>query len=156
MFGFLPKNFSTSARTSGIRVIPPTSTTSLISFTSSLGIGEGLLHWFKRRGDQIPHQFFELGPSDFDEQVLGTIGVSSDKRLVDFGFLAVESSILAFSAASLMRWRASGSLDRSSPSCFLNSSRDPMNDALVEVITSEVRITIGRAYFYLCLRLLRG
>ena len=35
---------------------------------------------------------------------------------------ALESSIFAFSAASLRRWRTILSFDRSTPSCFLNSS----------------------------------
>ena len=61
--------------------------------------------------------------------------------------ITVESSILAFSAASFSRWSAMRSFDRSMPSCFRNSPTIQSMIALVEVVAAEVRVAVGGLHF---------
>ena len=57
--------------------------------------------------------------------------------------IVVESSILAFSAASLSRCRAILSLLRSMPLSLLELGHHPVDDGLVEVVAAEVRVAVG-------------
>ena len=121
--GSLPKKLCTLRCTAGMRVWPPTRIASSISpllspaSFSAASIG-GTVRSIRRL-----HQLLELGAGQGDVEVLRAAGVGRDERQVDVGLLDVlESSILAFSAASFRRCRAIRSLRRSIPSCFLNSS----------------------------------
>ncbi len=58
--------------------------------------------------------------------------------------ITVESSILAFSAASFRRCSAIRSLLRSMPSDLLELGDDPLDDALIEVVAAEVGVAVGR------------
>ena len=58
--------------------------------------------------------------------------------------IVVDSSIFARSAASLSRWRACWSFERSMPWSLLNSLDQPVDDPLVEVVAAEVRVAVGR------------
>ena len=83
-------------------------------------------------------------------QVLGTGGVGRDVGQVDVGLLALEdSSILAFSAASFRRCRASTSFFRSTPLLFLELGDDVVDDALVEVFAAQEGVAVGRQHFEL-------
>ncbi len=64
-----------------------------------------------------------------------------------------DSSILAFSAASLRRCRASGSLRRSTPWSFLNSADQEVDDAHVEVLAAEEGVAVGGQHLELVLAL---
>ena len=64
---------------------------------------------------QIFDHLLQLGSRELDVEMLRTRGVRRDERQVDLGLLALESSILAFSAASLSRCTAIGSWLRSIP-----------------------------------------
>ena len=57
-----------------------------------------------------------------------------------------ESSIFAFSAASFRRCTAILSAARSTPCAFLNSDDQPVDDALVPVVATEVRVAGGRLH----------
>ena len=54
-----------------------------------------------------------------------------------------ESSILAFSAASFRRCKATLSPVRSMPLSFLNSAAHPVHDALVEVVAAQAVVAGG-------------
>ena len=61
---------------------------------------------------------------------------------------SVESSILAFSAASFRRCSAIWSFERSMPFSFLNSADDPVDNALVDVVAAQVRVAVGGLHFH--------
>ncbi len=42
------------------------------------------------------HELFKFGPREFHDEVLGTIGATGDKRLIDFGFLGGREFDLGF------------------------------------------------------------
>ncbi len=122
-FGSLPLNRSlTIFWTIGTRVLPPTRTTSSTfsggSLASLRASSRGFLH-FSTSGPISCSNLVRvtvicrcLGP-DWSAVMNGRLTVVS---------IAPLSSILAFSAASLSRWRAIGSLRRSIPSVRLKSS----------------------------------
>ena len=58
--------------------------------------------------------------------------------------VALESSILAFSAASLRRCRARRSLRRSMPCLLAELVGQVVDDALVEILAAEEGVAIGR------------
>ena len=72
--------------------------------------------------DQFVDQGIRTWRGDLQRQVLGTGGVGGDVGQVPLGLLAEESSILAFSAASLRRCRPAHPSSWSTPDSFLNSS----------------------------------
>ena len=86
------------------------------------GILDGLLARAFGPRDEVIDQALELGARELHRQMLRARGVGGDEGQVDLGLLADDSSILAFSAASFRRCRASLSLRRSMPCSFLNSS----------------------------------
>ena len=53
-----------------------------------------------------------------------------------------DSSIFAFSAASLRRWRACWSLRQVDALVLLELGEQPVDDALVEVVAAEVRVAV--------------
>ena len=55
----------------------------------------------------------------------------------------VDSSIFAFSAASLRRWRACWSFAEVDALVLLELGQQPVDDALVEVVAAEVRVAVG-------------
>ena len=87
------------------------------------GILEGVAAGLDRPLDQIVDQRLELGAGQLDVEMLRPGLVGGDEGQVDLGLhRRADSSILAFSAASFRRCRASRSLRRSMPCSFLNSS----------------------------------
>ena len=71
-----------------------------------LGVLERLLHRHGAAVDQLGGQFLELGAGEGEIQVLGTSGVAvMNGRLISL-WVALDSSTLAFSAASVRRCRA--------------------------------------------------
>ena len=58
--------------------------------------------------------------------------------------ITVESSILAFSAASFRRCSAIRSLLEIDAVALLELGGDPLDDALIEVVAAEVRVAVGR------------
>ena len=105
-----------------MRVWPPTSTTSSISLAStpasfSACLLGGIERWTRSSTScssfgRVSRMFRCFGPE---------ASAVMNGRLMSVSW-ALESSILAFSAASLRRWMAIGSLPRSIPWSFLNSS----------------------------------
>ena len=61
--------------------------------------------------------------------------------------VALESSILAFSAASRRRWRAMGSLTEVDAFFSKEVVCHPVDDDVVEVVAAEVCVAVGGFYF---------
>ena len=121
--GSRPKNCLTVSWTLGMRVMPPTSTTSSIWPALRTGVLEGRLAGLDGLLDEVVDQRFELGAGELQRQVLGAPLASAvmNGRLISV-WADEDSSILAFSAASFRRCSASLSPRRSMPCSFLNSS----------------------------------
>ena len=83
--GSFPKMAFTFSWTAGIRVEPPTRTTSSMSDGTELRVGERLLARAGRALDQILDERLELRPGQLHRQVLGTGRVGRDERQVDVG-----------------------------------------------------------------------
>mmetsp|Transcript_17782 Transcript_17782/g.35712 ORF Transcript_17782/g.35712 Transcript_17782/m.35712 type:complete len:207 (-) Transcript_17782:541-1161(-) len=119
--GFLPKNPSTVSCTLGMRVIPPTSST---SFSSDFFTPESFRHVL--HGVNVRSTSFSTSDSNFAlvRRTFKCLGpeASAVMKGRDISVeLSPSSSLLAFSAASRRRCMASASLLRSRPDSFLNS-----------------------------------
>ena len=120
--GALPKNFSTICCTAGIRVEPPTRITSLMSLVFRPASWRAL-----RQGSMVLWIRSSHSCSNMARDNVFTRCLGMPSSCVIYGRLIsvlveLESSILAFSAASLRRCRAMGSLRRSMPFSCWNSS----------------------------------
>ena len=121
MFGSLPKKFFTVSIILGILVIPPTNTTSLISAAEKPESFKAVLQgvkvfsirpWTKASSLALVNFKFKCFGPDLSAVINGKfISVCAEE----------ESSILAFSAASLSLCKASLSVFKSIPLSFLNS-----------------------------------
>ena len=113
---FLAANRSlTICCTRGIRVEPPTSTTSSILSGVMPASESACLQRSHRALKDVFHQLFELRARQFQLQVLRARRVRRDEGQIDVRLLHLDNSILAFSAASFSRCSAMRSLLRSMP-----------------------------------------
>jgi hypothetical protein len=106
------------------------------------GVLEHLLERASGAVQQILRQLLELRAGDrlvHEQRVL--VGVHGDVRQVDRGLLRLDSSILAFSAASRIRCIAILSLVRSMPLACLNWSTS-QSTSVVPVVATEVVVTV--------------
>ena len=120
--GSLPKYLDTAACTAGIRVIPPTSTTSSISDAERPASAIAFLIGAIVRLIRSSTSFSSLARVSFIFKCFGPEASAVMKGRFTSYVEAVESSFLAFSPSSRRRWRASLSFLRSMPFSFLNSS----------------------------------
>ena len=120
--GVLPKNFLTISWTAGIRVEPPTRITSSMSEADRPASARARRHGSIVAWIKWSHNCSNLARVSVRTKCLGIpfTGIRYGKLISED--VELESSILAFSAASLRRWRAIGSWRTSTPSSFLNSS----------------------------------
>ena len=126
-----------------MRVEPPTSTTSSIFDGSTPASASACLVGPTVFCSRSSTSCSNLARVSFICRCLGPVwSAVMNGRLMSVS-ITVESSILAFSAASFRRCSAMRSLPRSIPSLFLNSRDDPVDDALIEVVAAEVRVAVG-------------
>ena len=143
--GSLPKSSFTFCCTSGMRVEPPTSTTSSISPGWRPASAQRLAARLERALDEVVDQLLELRARELQVQVLRTGLVRRDVRQIDVRLhCADESSIFAFSAASRRRCIAIGSLREVDALVLLELVDQVVDHALVEVVAAEVRVAVGR------------
>ena len=83
--GSLPNNCFTTSCTFGMRVMPPTRTTSPISAADRPGILQRLPARLDGLLDQVVDQRLELGAGELHGQMLRTGRVRRDERQIDFG-----------------------------------------------------------------------
>ena len=120
--GSLPKKSLTTSCTFGMRVWPPTIMTSSICDAESPASLSAVLHGPMVRATRSSTSDSSLARVSFMLRCFGPLASAvMYGRLISVWVLD-DSSILAFSAASLRRCRASGSLCRSTVDSFLNSS----------------------------------
>mmetsp|Transcript_45984 Transcript_45984/g.73612 ORF Transcript_45984/g.73612 Transcript_45984/m.73612 type:complete len:295 (-) Transcript_45984:538-1422(-) len=121
MLGSLPVSFLTSSRMAGIRVEPPTRITSSMSLRSSLASRSAFSTGVWQRLMRSSHSSSNLARVSEVSMCLGPSAVAVMKGS-EMEVVAVEdSSILAFSAASVRRCSACLSFFRSTPSVALKS-----------------------------------
>ena len=119
--GSLPKKSLTICWIFGVRVEPPTRTTSSISFAVFCESARDFLVGSIARWKRSSHIASNLARDSFFTRCLGPEASAVRKgRLISVSSV-LESSILAFSAASLRRWRTNLSFETSRPDSALNS-----------------------------------
>ncbi len=120
--GSLPKNFFTVSLTSGMRVEPPTRRTSFTSFTDFFASASALRTGSIERSTSGVMSCSSLARERRRSRCTGPPGPTVMNGRLMLVSCTLESSILAFSAASFRRWRAILSLETSMPELFLNSA----------------------------------
>ena len=122
LLGSCPVSAFTLSCTAGIRVDPPTRRT----FESSLAVRPASFNAFCTGMVVLSTRSCvnssNLARVKFISKCFGPSAVAVMKGKLMFVVVAAESSFLAFSAASFNLWRAILSVERSTPSAFLNSS----------------------------------
>ena len=107
-------------------------------------VGQRLLARLERALDEVFDHLLELGARDAQVHVLGTGRVGREERQVDRGLeLRLDSSILAFSAASLRRCMTILSLRDVDALVLLELGDQVVDDAVVDVVATEVRVAVG-------------
>ncbi|MCG3203322.1 MAG: hypothetical protein NFCOHLIN_03274 [Gammaproteobacteria bacterium] len=120
--GSLPKRLRTTSCTLGMRVWPPTRITSSISEGAIPASFMATLQGSMVRLMRSSTSDSSLARVIFTFRCFGPLASAVMYGRLTSVWLLEESSIFAFSAASFRRCRASGSLCRSKPWSFLNSS----------------------------------
>ena len=122
LWGSLPKSCFTASWTLGMRIWPPTRITSSISPGLTPASFMAWRHGPSVRSISSATSDSSLARVRVRTRCLGPLASAVMKGRLISVWSVVDSSHLAFSAASLRRWRAMRSLRRSMPFSFLNSS----------------------------------
>ena len=112
-------------------------------------VRERLFHRRDRPLNEIVHQLLELRSGERIVEMLGTALIGGDERQVDVGRLSgrqLHLGLLARFLQALERHRILGQVDRL---IALELCHEPVDDALVEVVAAQVRVTVGRLHFEL-------
>ncbi len=144
--GSLPNRSRTICCTRGMRVDPPTSTTSSICDGLQARVRERLLHRADRPLQQVFDQLLELRARQLHLQVLGPAGVRGDERQVDFALHhrgQFHLGLLRRLPQPLQRHPVLAEVDAVA---LPELGDDPVDDALVEVVAAEVRVAVGRLH----------
>ena len=141
-FGSLPKNFFTVSMIFGMRVWPPTSTISSIcdgwSFASARHLRVGSME----RSTRSSTSASSFARESLMERCFGPVwSAVRNGRLISVSAIE-ESSIFAFSAASLRRWSTILSFETSMPVSLLELGDEPVDDPLVDVVAAEVGVAV--------------
>ena len=146
LVGFLPKNFSTSSCTLGIRVEPPTSITSLISASFRPASFNAFLQGFSVRSNKVSASCSNFARVNFLTRCFGIpstaviygrlISVSCERKVRSCFFSSFFQTLQSHRIFSQIY-------------CFifLEFFCQPVDDHLIKVITTKVGITVGRFYF---------
>ena len=122
LLGSLPKIFLTRSWTAGMRVMPPTRITSLISPGERPASFRATLHGPSSLSSRSLIRASSLALVTFMFRCFGPLASAVINGRFTSVSIEVDSSIFAFSAASLSRCKAILSFLRSIPWSFLNSS----------------------------------
>ena len=120
-------------------------------FCIQTGILQGNLARFQGTLDQIFHQRLQLGTGHLDVQVLGTRGVSSYIWQVDVGLLGRRQLDLGFFSSFFQALHGQRIAFEIHAVFFLELVRQVVDQADVEVFTTQEGVTIGGQYFKLVL-----
>ena len=141
--GSLPKNSLTTCCTFGMRVEPPTSTTSAISDGLLVGVGERLLGRLDGALDEVVDHLLELRARQSHLQVLGARGVGGEERQVDLGLQhlrQLDLGLLGRLAQALQDHLVLGDVDAL---VLAELGDQPVHDPLVDVVAAQVGVAVG-------------
>ena len=119
-FGFLPVKDSTNAWIAGIRVDPPTNTTSFMSDLSKRASFSAFSTGIRHLEIKFSPNFSKVSLVNSVSICFGPVASAVINGKEIFVFSTVDNSIFAFSAASVKRCKAWISFDKSIPSFCLN------------------------------------
>ena len=108
-----------------------------------LGVLERLLHRHGAAVDQLGGQFLELGAGEGEIQVLGTLRRGRDERQVDLALGGVGQLHLGFFSGFGEALQGLLVLTQIDAFVGFEGLGQVINDHLVEVVTTEVRVTSG-------------
>ena len=127
-----------------MRVMPPTSTTWSIWCVRDLGVASTRRQRLDGALDQIRGPDLELAALERALEVERAARAGGDERKVDLGLERRRELVLGLLGGFAQALQAMRSLRRSMPCLALNSSRELVDDANVEVLAAEVRVAAGR------------
>src|SRR6185436_5142477 len=111
------------------------------------GVGEGLLAGFDRPFDQVVNQLFKFRAGQFHHQVFRSIGIRGDEGQIDLRFLRRGEFDLGPFRRFFQTLEGHTVFSKIDALIFLEFIDQPIHDALVEVVTAEVGIAVGRLDF---------
>ena len=133
--------------TRGIRVEPPTRTTSSILSGVIPASLKALLHRFHRPLQQVFHQLLELRPGQLKLHVLRAGSVRRQERQVDLRFLQLRKLDLGLFSSFLEALNRHLVLADVDALIALELGRHPIDDALVDIVAAKVRVAVRRLHF---------
>ena len=144
--GSLPNSSLTICCTRGMRVEPPTSTTSSIFDGSTPASASACFVGPDRLLQQVLDQLLELRARQLHLQVLRPGLVRGDERQVDVGLHHRGELHLGLLRRLLQALQRHPVLAQVDAVALLELRDDPVDDALVEVVAAEVRVAVGRLH----------
>ena len=142
--GSLPKNCLTVSITLGIRVMPPTRITSLISGALSPASFSALRHGPIVRWIRSSTKRFELGAGQFDIEVLGPVLVGGDERQIDVGLHRRRQLDLGLLRRLFQPLQGEAVGAQVDPLLLFELVGQIIDDVLVEVFAAEKSVAVGR------------
>ena len=107
------------------------------------GVSEGLAARGRRAFDEVADQLLQLGAGEVHRQVLGAGGVRGDERQVDLGLYDVGELHLGLLGGLLEALEGHAVLLEIDALLAAELLADPVDYALVEVVTAEEGIAVG-------------
>ena len=114
---------------------------------SPLGVGEAVFHWLQRALEEVVGELLELGAGELFLNVLRPAGICRDEWQVDLVFLRGRKGDLGFFAFFFDALDGVGLLGEVDAGVVFELGDDPVHDAIVPVVTTEVGVAIGGADF---------
>ena len=142
--GSLPKNCLTSSCTFGMRVMPPTSTTSLICPAASPRVLQGLLARLDGALDQVVDQRFVFGARQLQRQMLRTGSVGGDVGQVDVRLRRARQLDLRLFSGLFQALQRELVLGQVNALLFLELGGEVFDEAHVEIFAAEEGVAVGR------------
>ena len=143
-FGSRLKNSLTFACTIGMRVEPPTRTTSWMSFDLLAGVGQRLLARLHRARDDVLDHLLELAARQLLQEVLGTGRVGGEVREVDLRLLHARQLDLGLLRRLLEALEDHLVLADVDAGVLLELGDEPVHQAVVDVVAAEVGVAVRR------------
>src|SRR5687768_11789836 len=108
-----------------------------------LGVGDGLLDGTDRLLDEVADKLLQLAPRERDDEVLRTGLVRRDERQVDLGLLGARELDLRLLRGLLQTLKRHAVVLQIDALVLLELLDEPVDDPRVEVVATQVRVTVG-------------
>ena len=145
--GSLPNSCFTTSCTFGMRVMPPTSTTSLICAAEMPASLMRLLAGLNRLLDEVVDQRLELGAGELHGQMLRTRSIRRDERQIDFGLRRGRQLDLRLFGRFLQPLQRELVLAQVDALLFLEFVGEIVDQPHVEVFAAQERIAVRGLHF---------